>query len=200
MTILSPIATVLVVDDHIDLLTNLAGWLEEEGFRSLTATHGHQAMELLLNERVDVVVTDLDMPGMNGLELLTCIRTHDPRIQILVLTGQATVDTAIAALRHGHAFDLLRKPLKDMQVLRDTIDQALAHRPSTAPLPSPLNALTDREREIMRCLALGIENKEIANRLCLSEKTVRNHLTRIYEKLGVCNRMQAILLFQQVTS
>lgn len=157
--------------------------------------------------QIDVVVMDLQLPGMGGLELLQAIKQRDERIQVIVLTAHATVDNAIAALRQGKAFDFLRKPLHSMLQLKESIDLALLRRrrlvgnmaDGSAPTPAiPLARLTTRERHILDLLVQGLDNRKIAHELCLSEKTVRNHLTQIYNKLGVASRAQAIVLYQQL--
>lgn len=200
--------TVLIVDDHFDLSENIAGWLSQEGYLALAAADGQRAMAYVRTIQIDVVVMDLQLPGMGGLDLLQAIKQQDERIQVIVLTAFATVDNAIAALRQGKAFDFLRKPLHSMVHLKESIDLALVRRrrlagviPDGSALPAianPLASLTTRERHILDLLVQGLDNRKIAHQLCLSEKTVRNHLTQIYNKLGVASRAQAIVFYQQL--
>lgn len=198
--------TVLIVDDHFDLSQNIADWLSNAGYLAMAAADGHRALAYVRTIHIDVVVTDLQMPGMGGLDLLQAIKQRDERIQVIVLTAHATVDNAIAALRQGQAFDFLRKPLQSMAQLKESIDLALHRRRRLAgiiqdasALQSPaLARLTPRERHILDQLVQGLDNRSIADQLCLSEKTVRNHLTQIYNKLGVTSRAQAIVLYQQL--
>lgn len=194
--------TVMLVDDDVELLANLGAWLEAAGYRVHGARSGHEAIALARVQPLDVAVIDLQMPGFSGLELLALLKQLDERIEVIILSGLATLDDAVAALRHGRAFDLLQKPLRDPRELTMAIEQATIrrhHRSSSEPAaPLALPALSDREREIVAWLVTGAEIREIADRVCLSEKTVRNYLSQIYGKLGVGNRTQAILACQRL--
>ncbi|HEY9900521.1 MAG TPA: response regulator transcription factor [Pantanalinema sp.] len=196
---------ILLIDDQEELLETLAEWLRYSGYRTEIAPDAGRALDLIRRVRVDVAVTDLQLPGVNGLELLGLLKSHDPTLEVIFLTGRGTMQDAIEALREGRAFDFLQKPLRDLGNLNEAIDRAFAHKRSrahprqTGPLsvPSHVEPLSCREVEIIALLAQGIDNREIAERLVLSEKTVKNHLTRIYEKLKVSNRTQAVILCQQ---
>lgn len=190
---------VLVVDDDADVLDVLSEWLGMSGYQVQTAADGMKAIALAKQQRFDLVVSDLNMPGMNGHQLLAMLKALDPQVMVIILTGDGTMQDAIAALREGRAFDFLEKPLKDLQHLNQVIERALSRRtaravpmPATFPPPPGVEALSPRETEIMKLVAQGLENREIASRLYLSEKTIQNHLTRIYEKLKVSNRTQAV--------
>jgi DNA-binding NarL/FixJ family response regulator len=202
---------VLVVDDEVDLLENLKEWLSSSGYETLAATDGREALALARQYPVEVVITDLRMPSISGHELAEMLKDLDPRVEIIYLSGQGTMDDAIRALREGKAFDFLQKPLKDLRQLNVIIEKALVRRhrseaprraeagePPAAP-PSGMvtmqasSLLNIREREILALLIQGFDNRSIAERVALSEKTVRNHLSVIYEKLGVANRTQAAL-------
>ncbi len=187
---------VLIVDDDSDLLDVLCEWLTMSGYQVQTASDGMQAIALAKQQRFHVVISDLNMPGMNGHQLLAMLKTLDPQVMVIILTGQGTMQDAIAALREGKAFDFLEKPLKDLQYLNTVLERALTRRSPAPAAPklhsSSVEALSPRETEIMTLVAQGLENREIASRLYLSEKTIQNHLTRIYEKLKVSNRTQAV--------
>lgn len=196
---------ILLIDDQEELLETLNEWLLFSGYRTEIAPDGHRALELIRRTRFDVAVTDLQMPGIDGIELLGLLKDHDPTLQVIFLTGQGTMAHAIEALREGRAFDFLQKPLRDLKSLNESIDKAYARKLAqatprqTGPLsmPAHVEPLSCREIEIVGLLARGIDNRVIAERLILSEKTVKNHLTRIYEKLKVSNRTQAVVLCQQ---
>jgi DNA-binding NarL/FixJ family response regulator len=199
--------TVLLVDDEADLLSNMIQWLEASGYRVLGAHDGVEALALARTQHVDVVVTDLRMPRIDGLSLLAIIKELDPRIEVVVLTGQGTMQDAILALRDGRAFDFLVKPLDDLGQLNLVIEKAMVRRhhaaavhgqrAPAAPVDVPrLPDLTERERDLLAMLARGYDNRQVADALSLSEGTVRNQLTRLYEKLGVANRTQAAMLRQ----
>lgn len=192
---------ILLVDDDAGLLEILTEWLLLFGAQVDTATEGLQALLLAKQKAYDLVVLDLHLPNINGLQLLTFFKEIDPTVEVVVLTGQATIDDAISALREGRAFDFLRKPIHDFQLLNDTLEKAMARRnaargtarQATMVVPAHVEPLSAREQEIVMLLAEGLDNRQIADRLILSEKTVKNHLSRIYEKLKVSNRTQAVV-------
>lgn len=195
---------VLLVDDEPDMLEMLHAWLGGMGFDVALALDGHQALSILQQDAFDLVVTDMRMPGLSGLQLLSLIKGLDPAIEVIFLTGQGTIEDAIAALREGCAFDFLQKPLADLNDLNAAIERALSRRQTalkrhTGPpiLPRHIEDLSPRETDILSLLAHGTDNKQIAEALNLSEKTIKNHLTRIFEKLKVRNRTQAVLVCQQ---
>ncbi len=199
---------VLLVDDDPELLGNLAEWLRRAGYEVHPAGDGNQALAQARKVRPDVAVTDLYMPGIGGAELVRLLLELDPLVQVIVLTGKPSVANAIDTLRHRGAFDFLTKPLADLSQLSSAIERAMVQRAKSA-VSSAADpeidleaepALTTRERELLELLATGAQNAEIASRLYLSGKTVRNQLTAIYDKLGVANRTQAVLAWQRARS
>ena len=197
---------ILVVDDELELLEILDEWFRCHGAQIHTAPDGHAAVALAGATPFDVVITDLKMPGINGLQLLGLLKELDPAVEVIFLTGTGTMDDAIAALREGRAFDFLQKPVKNLARLNEVVARAAARRAKTlestrkgppSPIPPQLQELSARERDILALLGQGMDNRAIADKLCNSEKTIKNHLTRIYEKLQVKNRTQALLVCQQ---
>jgi len=201
---------VFIVDDHV---------LYREGVRKMLsvapdieivgeAASGDDAIAQVLTLQPDVVLMDLKMPGVNGIEATRRILYASPRIGVLVLTMFETDETVFAAMRAG-ARGYLLKDADQEEVLRavkavsrgeaifsPAIAERLIHyfaalRPTTADLAFP--QLTDREREILHLIAQGHSNSEIAERLLLSIKTVQNHVSNIFSKLQVADRAQAIV-------
>ena len=201
---------VFIVDDHV---------LYREGVRKMLsmapdieivgeAASGDEAIAQVLTLQPDVVLMDLKMPGVNGIEATRRILYASPRIGVLVLTMFETDETVFAAMRAG-ARGYLLKDADQEEVLRavkavsrgeaifsPAIAERLIHyfaalRPTTADLAFP--QLTDREREILHLIAQGHSNSEIAERLLLSIKTVQNHVSNIFSKLQVADRAQAIV-------
>lgn len=193
----------LIVDDSPEFLELLAAWFSSSSYDVTMAHGGLEAIDLVRLRPFDVIVTDLKMPGLSGMHLLSIAKQVDPAVEVIVLSGQGTMEDAIEALREGRAFDFLQKPIRSLGQLNTAIERALQRRAQRTagrpPLqrPAPIEPLTPREEEILRLLNMGCENREIAERLTVTEKTVKNHLTRIYEKLKVKNRVQAVLLSQQ---
>ena len=118
-----PDATILVVDDEQDIRDASERILVRTGFQVLKATNGQEALNILDMDGIDIVLLDLKMPGMDGLEVLKQIRKRGETIQVIVITGYATVETAIEAMKQG-AYDFIPKPFKLTQ-LRDLIVKAL---------------------------------------------------------------------------
>jgi DNA-binding NtrC family response regulator len=119
-------ARVLIVDDEPDMVENCARILERAGHDCLTATDGARGVALLESDHPDVVLTDLKMPGVDGMELLHRARTLDPGLPVIVITGFATIESAVAAVKEG-AFDYLPKTFSVDQ-LQVAVDRALRHR------------------------------------------------------------------------
>lgn len=199
---------ILLVDDDEKWLGILKQWLIHSGYAVETVTSGIQAIQELRNQVYDLVIIDLKLPDMDGLQLLTIIREFQASAQVIILSGQGTMDDAIKALREGRSFDFLRKPLSNLRELNLSIDKALAQQRQTVntekarPLASdePIREgerLSEREISILALVAEGCDNREIGRRLILSDKTVRNHLSRIYLKLKASNRTQAVIQAQK---
>ncbi len=119
---------ILIVDDDADVLDTLKFALTMEDYEVLTATNGQDALKVLESAEIDLVVTDIKMPVMNGMELMRHIREFDTEIEIIDLAGHATVEIAVEALKNGGAFDFLRKPMEDVNQLFLTIEKALERR------------------------------------------------------------------------
>lgn len=121
-------AKIMLVDDEPEILEMLEGVLKNEGYTVRCAQNGDEAIRRFKRESTDVVVTDLRMPGKDGLEVLRSIKEIDSSVEVVVLTGHASIDTAISALRSDGAFDFLTKPLDQLDDFLITIEKAIAHR------------------------------------------------------------------------
>jgi DNA-binding NarL/FixJ family response regulator len=195
---------VLVVDDHPVLRGGLAELLGQADGVELAglAADGTAGVELALDERPDVVLMDLEMPGVDGIEATRRIRSSLPETQVVVLTSFSDRDRILAALDAGAAGYLL-KDAEPEELLRGVHaaaagDAPLAPRAASALLEErretrPSAELTPREREVLLMVAEGLPNKLIARRLEISEGTVKAHLTRVFERIGVTDRTQAAL-------
>ena len=161
------------------------------------ASDGEQAIALAERRAPDVALIDLSMPKLGGIETCAALRERVPGIEVLILTVSEREGDLYAALRVGAAGYLL----KDMPP-RDLVDAVLgAGRgdPLIAPAMAtrmladmdPLAVLSDREREVLACIADGLRNREIAERLVISEPTVKTHVRHVLEKLRFRNRAEA---------
>ena len=199
---------VLIADDHPLFRDGLTALLTDAPDTELTgaATSGTEAVELAMQTQPDVVVMDLHMPGLNGIEATRRIVADSPHIAVVVLTMFDDDDSIFSALRAGARGYLLKGA--DQEQIRNAIRAAaggeiifgthlaarmLAYFTAPAAPPQVFPQLTDREREVLDLVAQGRANAAIAARLSLSEKTVRNHVSNILTKLQVADRAQAIV-------
>ncbi len=186
----------LLVEDQSMVLGALAALLEIEDDLSVVATaqQGRTALELLAVHPVDVVVTDIEMPGMTGLELCAAIRRQRSDVRVVVLTTFARAGYLRRAMDAGaHAYLLKDAPARSLaDAIRGVaaghkiIDPQLAAEASSDPDP-----LTHRERQVLRRAESGATTGQIARALELSEGTVRNYLSSAIGKLGARNRAEA---------
>jgi len=142
---------VLIADDDDDFRLTVRDWLRLRGFAVWEARDGLEALEHLDERPFDVVLTDLMMPRCDGLQLLAAIRGRDPSLAVIFLTGQATLEVAIEALREGRSFDFLQKPMRDLRAVEKVIRRALEHRASRLELgaSAPMPALVARVEDAL---------------------------------------------------
>jgi two-component system response regulator DesR len=187
---------VLIAEDQGMVLGALAALLEIETDISVVgrASDGHAALELARGVEPDVIVTDIEMPGMSGLDLARAIRDNGLKARVLILTTFARPGYLRRALEAGAAAYLLKEApshqlaeaIRRVHAGNRVIDPALA-----ADAWSEADPLTDRERQVLRLAADGLSSADIAATLSLSEGTVRNYLSEAISKLGAQNRVEA---------
>jgi len=160
-----------------------------------------QALALVPRLRPDIVLMDLALPGMSGVEAAQRLRANHPAVKVVVLTSFAGQDAVLPAVRAGVAGYLLKDvgPAELADALRAVHAGGAPLHPTVAAtvmqsvLEPVRDPLTPREREVLRLLARGLSNRLIARELVLSEKTVKAHVSAILAKLGVADRTQAAL-------
>ena len=195
----SPRARVLVVDDHALFRTGVANIINQEADLHVVAQAGNgvEALEAWDRHRPDVTLLDLRMPVMEGVEAVRRIRASDPQARVIVLTTYDTDEDISRALKAGAKAYVL----KDIsaEALVSCIHDVLAGKTYLAPAAAAKLAegvarvqLTPRELSSLRLLADGKANKEIAQELEISERTVKTHLGHLFEKLGVTSRTEAV--------
>jgi DNA-binding NarL/FixJ family response regulator len=201
---------VLIIDDHPVFLAGLKLILDADPRIEVIgeAPTGAEAIALAAKLQPDAVVMDLHLPDVNGIEATRTITVTSPHIGVLVLTMYDDDDSVFAAMRAGARGYLLKGAGQDdivqaiaavgngtavfgPSIARRLIDYFAAH--SGAATVAPFPELTDREREILNLIACGHNNGAIAEKLFLSAKTVRNHVSNIFSKLQVADRAQAIV-------
>jgi NarL family two-component system response regulator LiaR len=205
---MNQIIQVLIVDDHTVVRDGLFALLSvEPGIEVIgSASDGAQAVELARELIPDIMLLDLVMPKMDGVQVINEIKQTNPEIKILVLTSFAENHQVYSAIKSGAIGYLMKDSSADdlISAIRDTYENKPVLQPEIArklmrdiqtqenEKPSK-NTLTDREIEILRQVALGKTNQEIADELVVSERTVRTHITNILAKLRLSNRTQAAL-------
>ena len=219
--------SVLLADDHDIIRTGLTIILNHQADLEVVgqAADGVEAVEFAMRLQPDVILMDIKMPRLNGIQATRQIMAALPKTQIIILTTYDTDDWVFDGIRAGAVGYLLKDtsgdnlaeavrgalrgesqmdPTVARKVLREFQHVTAAHRPatdpstpghaaSTTPEEEPLEKLTDREEEILQLLAAGLSNKEIAQKLSLSEGTVKNHISAILAKLHANDRTQAVL-------
>lgn len=194
-----------LIRDGLEMLLRLERDIEVVG----QAQDGAEAVELVAKYQPDLVLMDLKMPGMNGIEATRQIRTHHPAVKVLVLTTYDDDEWVFDAIRAGASGYLLKDtPRTDvLKAVRGTVEgksfvdpavtgKLLGQVAGQQTQPSTLitDKLTERETDVLRLLAQGLTNANIAARLYLSEGTVRNHVSAILSKLDVADRTQAAVM------
>jgi NarL family two-component system response regulator LiaR len=201
--------TVLIADDHPLVREALRQALDGEEDMEIVAeaADGEEAVKLASELKPDVAVMDIVMPKLNGIEATRKIKEIAPDIAILILTAYDDDEYVLGLLDAGAAGYLLKsargrdlagaiRAIKSGEsVLHPKIIAKLLKRAMLAPVEEhkPSDILTERESEVLRLVALGMSNKDIAEKLFLSERTIKAHLTNIFNKLNVASRSEAIV-------
>lgn len=205
---MTEVIRVLIADDHA---------VVREGLRTLIGTEpgmevvgeaedGVKAVQMVRTLRPDVVLLDMVMPRKDGLEVIGEIKREDPGAHILVLTSFSDDEKVFPAIKAGALGYLLKNttPQKLLRAIRDvhrgepTISSAIANKlmrelQRSSDLPPTEEPLTERELDVLRLVAQGLSNQEIAETLFIGEGTVRTHVSNILSKLHLANRTQAAL-------
>ena len=200
----------MLVDDHQMLRQGLRRSLEEEGFYVVgEASDGEQAVRLVPAAKPDVILMDVSMPDMDGIEATRRIIQNDPDKRIVMLTMHADKDLIDAAIKAGAVGYLTKDCSTDevIQAVRMAANGETALSPQLAKtMLSEVRKIdekaareedrlvTKREEEVLQLIADGCSTPEVAQKLYISQKTVKNHLASIYEKLNARDRTQAVLL------
>ncbi len=199
---------ILIVDDHPVVRKGMRAMLESEPDLEIAgeAKNGAEALEQYRSAKPDVVLMDLVMPVVDGIEAIQQIRAHDPRARILVLTSFTSDEKVFAAIRAGAAGYMLKdsdpedllKAIHQVHRGESSLHPAIAHK-VLAELSHPAEpknraeALTEREKEVLGYIAQGMNNNQIADKLVVSRATIHSHVNRILSKLQLDSRTQAAL-------
>ncbi len=198
----------ILADDHAMVRKGMREFLEEDpGIRVVgEANDGEEAVALVAREHPDMVLLDIQMPRLNGLDAARRIRKESPQTRVLMLTAYEDEPYILAALQLGVSGYLLKTAGSNELVravhavaggetaLSPAVAKKLAQRASgVAPAEETTESLSERELEVLRLAAKGMGNRQIASELGISDRTVQGHLANIYQKLNVSTRTEAVL-------
>jgi two-component system, NarL family, nitrate/nitrite response regulator NarL len=202
---------IVVVDDHALFRRGLVGLLSEmENFHVVgEASNGEDALEIITEQVPDVVLLDINMPGMSGIETLSALRRQGLKSQVLMLTISQQEEDLLGAIRAGAQGYLLKNA--EPETLQTTIKQVMAGKSVLAPEVTgqvfrlvrsgqlgTSTVLTEREVEVLRYLARGLTTSQTGAEMFISENTVKTHIRHILEKLEVSNRAEAVARASQL--
>ncbi|HSE32818.1 MAG TPA: response regulator transcription factor [Pyrinomonadaceae bacterium] len=198
---------IMIVDDHAVIRSGLRMLIEHNPRMTVVAMAGNrvEAFEHAAKERPDIIILDLLLGDDDGLAFLPELCEKNPDSRVLVLTGVQNPDFHRRAIRHGamgivlkeHAADLLLKAIEKVYENQVWIERSMMSsiiqefgQPRTDPEQAKIESLTDREREVIALVGEGLKNKQIAERLFISETTVTHHLSSAFSKLEVSDRLE----------
>jgi DNA-binding NarL/FixJ family response regulator len=199
---------ILVVDDHPIVRQGLVATLEDEPDFEVVgaASSAEAALTLATRARPDVILLDLELPGLSGIEAIPALLAASPQSRILVFTAYDTEERVLGAVRAGASGYLLKGAAvaEIAAAIRAVAAGGTALAPSAAATlasavraPRGAGPLTAREREVLRLIAQGLPGKQIAGTLGITERTVKFHTAALIRKLGADNRAQAVALAAQ---
>jgi DNA-binding NarL/FixJ family response regulator len=202
--------SVAIVEDNPEIRRNLSRYIgEAPGFRCACAcASGEEALRVIPQAPPDVVLMDIQMPGMSGIACTAALKAKLPSVPVMMLTVYEDNDAIFNALKAGASGYLLKRsaPAKLLESIQELhrggapMTSEIARKViesffKTKPEAHPQDKLTAREEEILECLAKGFVTKEIADKLSVTYDTVRYHLKHIYDKLHVHSRTEAVIKY-----
>lgn len=197
---------VMLADDHVLIREGIRQLLEFDGSIEVIdeANDGDECLEKIVNSKPEVLLLDINMPKKNGIEVLQEIKDQNIDIKVLILTVHNEVDYLLKAVDIGVDGYILKD--SGSAELKKAINAVISGENYIQPKLIPalnsklvsrdndkdkIDSLTNREMDVLICVANGMFNREIADNLCISERTVKNHITSIFKKIDVADRTQA---------
>lgn len=198
---------IMIVDDHAVLRDGLKliFSLEEDISVISEAESGEDALVILKEKLPDLIIMDINLPKLNGVEMTKQIKGTYPQVKVLILTMYKHDEYFMSAIKEGADGYLLKDAPSEqvVEAIRSLMSgEAVIHPAMTKKLlnlhqqqneKKDINEMTDREKEVLACLVKGLSNKDIAKDLYISDKTVKIHVSKIFKKLNVKSRSQAVI-------
>ncbi|MBM7583611.1 DNA-binding NarL/FixJ family response regulator [Bacillus pakistanensis] len=197
----------ILVDDHAVLRDGLRNIIEMEEDMKVVgeAVSGEEAISKIDKLQPDLVIMDINMPNQNGVEVTGIIKKKYPQIKVLILTMHNHSEFFMSSIREGadgfllkdvpsdQVVEAVRTVSKGESVIHPSMTRKLLSFHQKRDTEQEDHYLTDREKDVLLCLVEGLSNKEIANKLFISDKTVKIHVSKIFKKLNVKSRSQVII-------
>jgi len=192
---------ILIADDDVDARYILSDFLACQGYETITASNGEEALALTVKFPLDLALVDMVMPDPSGVELAARLKDLQPQIEVILTTAYGSLEQTVEAM-HQDVFYYLAKPLELKRMLAVVKrawaeQQARALAEGTPEMSEALRDLSRREREVLALLAEGKTDPEIAEALCISAHTASTHVRNLLGKLGAKNRVQAAVLWDR---
>jgi len=207
-----PEIRVLIIDDHQLVRTGLRMLIESQPEMKVVGKAGNsaEALPLAAKQKPNLILLDIDLGGENGLDFLPELRKTAPDARVLILTGTKDIEMHRRAARLGaaglvlkeHAAEVLLKAIRkvsqgevwlDRSMMSTLLNEMTQTDKKMDPDQAKISGLTPREREVIALIAEGLKNKQIAERLFISETTVTHHLSSTFSKLGVSDRLELVI-------
>lgn len=196
--------SILLIDDEKIVLDTIAHDLKKQGYDVVTAKNGEEGIQKFEQRPSNLVITDLIMEGVDGIQLSKTVKEIDSSTEIIVLTGYPSTISAIEALKLG-ACDYLIKPCARKELFKSVEEclglkndkESITGKNKNFTQPLERSGLTPREIEVCYLVKKGMNNAEIAEKLFISLNTAKNHIKQIHKKLDVTNRAQLVFLLNQ---
>jgi len=179
---------ILIVDDDKDMQAILADTLEMEGYKTSVAGDGNAAIKEITNNSPELILLDVRLPGMSGLQLLEKIKAVNKNLVVIMLTGYGDIKDSVSAIKLG-AFDYITKPFNDEEIIANIKNALESHNGGNN---GPI--LSMREKEVLKWLKMGKSSWDTSIILDITERTVNFHITNIMSKLDAMTRTQAVAI------
>ena len=197
-------STVFIVDDDSGVRSSIRVLLKSIGIAATAMGSAREFLDTFDPDQPGCLVLDIRMPGMSGMELQQQLNMKGAIIPVIFITGHGDVPMAVEAMQHG-AFDFLQKPFRDQDLI-DRIQKALARDRETrqglrkhSEIRQRLDSLTPREKDVLKLLTQGQQNKVMAGELGLSQRTVEIHRAHVMEKMGAQSVAQLVRMVLDVS-